>query len=109
MIERPARHALYQRAREIEDLGATPESLRTSRYPDDRVRRVSDDVAAIAGFANRVEPLRENLLKKQGEISRFRQVMSHLGRTRAAESHALAPRRRALRGDRGGASELRDT
>ena len=99
MIERPARHALYQRAREIEDLGTTPEALRAPRYLDERVRRVSDDVAAIAGFANRLEPLRGNLLKKQGEIGRFRQVMAHLGGTAAPESDALAPRRRALRAD----------
>ena len=52
MIGRPARHALYQRAREIEDLGATPESLRILQYLDERVRRVSDDVAAIAALAN---------------------------------------------------------
>ena len=40
MIGRPARHPLYQRAREIEDLGATPESLRIPQYLDERVRRV---------------------------------------------------------------------
>jgi hypothetical protein len=101
MIGRPARHALYQRAREVEGLGATPESLRVPQYLDERVRRVSDDVAAIAALANRIEPLRESLLKKQAEIGRFRQVMVHLAGVARPESSALVPRRRVPRRERG--------
>lgn len=93
MISHPARHALYQRAREVEMLGATPQSLRAARYLDERVRRVSDDVASIAAFPSLAPELKERLAKKQGEVSRFRQALAHLAEAPAAETVAMAPQR----------------
>jgi len=94
MIARPARHALYQRAREIETLSGTPQSVRAARYLDERVRRVSDDVASIARFSNLAPELRERFTKKQGEVSRLRSAMAHLAELPSPESVAAAPPRR---------------
>ncbi len=94
MIGRPARHALYQRAREIEMLSGTPQSIRAARYIDERVRRVSDDVALIAGFPSLSPDLREKLVRKQGEVGRFRQAMGHLFEIGSPDNIAIAPRRR---------------
>jgi hypothetical protein len=98
MIARPARHALYQRAREIETLSGTPQSVRAARYLDERVRRVSDDVASIAGFPSLTPELRERLTKKQGEVARFRQAMAHLAQLPTPETVAAAPPRRQMGG-----------
>ena len=100
MIDRPARHALYQRTREVERLSATPQTIRVTRYLDERVRRVSDDVAAIAGVTGPEGKLRKSLIKKQGKLSRFRQAMAHLSKEGMPASVAVPPGRRAVRGDR---------
>jgi hypothetical protein len=101
MIGRPARHALYQRAREIEMVSGTPQAVRAPRYLEEGVRRVSDDVAAVAGMAGLHEDLQKSLARKQGEMSRFRQAIAHLAEASPSKSIALAPPRRAL-GDRRG-------
>jgi hypothetical protein len=71
MIDHPARHAIYQRAREIERLSAVPQSLRTAHYLDESVRRVSDEVARVAAFPIDNADLARGLRKKQKEMSRF--------------------------------------
>ena len=95
MISRPARHALYQRAREVEILSNTPQSIRVTRYLDE-VRRVSDDVASIAGLSSLATELRERLRKKQGGVARFRQAMAHLAQLSSTETVAVAPARRGV-------------
>ncbi len=101
MIDRPARHALYQRAREVEWLSATPQTLRVVRYLDERVRPVSDDVAAMAGVTGLDEMLQKSLIKKQSDVSRFRQAMAHLAEAAPPNSVAVPPQRRATRDGRG--------
>jgi hypothetical protein len=96
MIERPVRHALYQRAREVEQLAATAPSLRAATYMDERVRRVSDSVASIAAMPNLDADLLAGLRKKQQHMSRFRQAMAHLSEGASSESVALPPRRRTV-------------
>ncbi len=96
MIAHPARHTLYQRAREVEWLSQTPQAIRPSRYLDDRVRPVSDDVAAVASVAGLDERLRNALLRKQKSMSRFRQAMAHLAAARS-DSVAIPPLQRATR------------
>lgn len=108
MTERPVRHALgsacslYQRAREIEILSAVPESARVAGYLDERVRRVSDAVAAAAGLSGLDPTFQKSLAKKQRDISRFRHVMSLLAEAPPPETSAAAPLRRSARGGRGG-------
>jgi hypothetical protein len=94
MLQRPIRHALYQRAREIEHLGSTAPSVRANRYVDERVRRVSDDVAAIAALPGLPEELQKHMMKKQSEMSLFRQAMAHLAESTAGDSIAMPPQRR---------------
>lgn len=101
MIDRPARHALYQRAREVEWLSGTPQTIRVARYLDERVRRVSDHVAALAGVAALDETLQKSLVKKQSDLSRFRHAMAHLAEAAPLDSVAIPPPRRAARDGRG--------
>lgn len=97
MIGHPARHALYQQAREVEEVGNTPQSVRVTRYLDERVRRVSDNVAAAAALSGLDEVLQKRLLKKQADVGRFRQAVAHLAEASPSESIAYPPPRRASR------------
>jgi hypothetical protein len=93
MIARPVRHALYQRAREIENIGATAPSLRAATYMDERVRRVSDTLATIASVSSLDADLQKSLLKKQAQMSLFRLAMAHFAENSPAETVAMPPRR----------------
>jgi hypothetical protein len=101
MTQRPVRHALYQRAREIEQLSDIAPSFRTSRYMDDRVRRVSDAVASIASAPGLPAEAQQSMMKKQSEMSLFRQAMGHLAESAVADSVAMPPRRRHADIDQG--------
>ena len=85
MIDRPVRHAMYQRAREIERIGAVAPSVRASTYMDEHVRRVSDTVAGVAALTSLSADLQKSLLKKQGHMSLFRQAMGHFAETSSSE------------------------
>lgn len=100
MIARPARHALYQRAREIETLSNMPQSVRVAHYVDDRVRLVSDNLAEIASLTGLGKKLRESFIKKQGAASRFRQVMVHLANASPVTSTAELPQKLSARNKR---------
>lgn len=94
MVKRPARHAIYQRAREVERLSAAPQNLRAEQYLNEHVRRVSDMVARIVTVNGLDEKLRESLQKKQGEVSRLRETFGHLVTTASASTYAATPTRR---------------
>ncbi len=92
MFDRPARHAIYQRAREIEKLGEIPGSVRVATYLD-HVRRVSDDVALAAG-ADKIEyEFRKKLQEKQKNVGHFRDAMASLATNSSGESVAIPPLR----------------
>lgn len=93
MIKRPARHAIYQRARELERLSAAPQNLRAEQYLNEHVHRVSDIVARIATVNGLDEKLQESLRKEQGEVSRLRETFGHLA-TVSASPYAATPTRR---------------
>jgi hypothetical protein len=95
MIDRPVRHAMYQRAREIERISFIAPSLRASTYLEEQVRRVSDTVAAVAGLTNLDADLHDSLRRKQGHMRLFRQAMAHFAEASPSESIAMAPTRRA--------------
>jgi hypothetical protein len=97
MIDHPARHAIYQRAREIERLSAVPQSLRTAHYLDESVRRVSDEVARVAAFPIDNADLARGLRKKQKEMSLFRQIIAHVSDSANTASVAITPQRRQER------------
>jgi hypothetical protein len=94
MIQRPARHAIYQRAREIEKLSAAPQHLRAGQYLNDTVRPVSDLVARVAAAASLDDSIKKNLSKKQGEASRLRETFGHIVSMASTCSFASAPLRR---------------
>ena len=94
MIERPARHALYQRSREIERLSATPPTIRTVRYLEEFVRPVSDSVAAVAGVVGLDQALQKSLTKKHRHMSRFREAMAHLSNAAPLSTAAIPPSQR---------------
>jgi hypothetical protein len=97
MLQHPGRHAIYQRAREIELLSTAPESLRAVQYLNQNVRRVSDHVAAVAAYPITDMDLTKTLQDKQRGMSRFRQMIAHLVETADCESVAVAPSRRRTR------------
>lgn len=102
MLEHPVRHAVYQRAREIERLSGVPQSVRAEDYLNQNVRSVSDAVARIAAVSMSDNDLAERLQKKQREMSHFRQTMAHIvGSNKGADSASVAvapPRRQAQQG-----------
>jgi hypothetical protein len=97
MVERPARHAVYQRAREIERLSAVPQSVRATNYLNQNVRKVSDDVAQVAAFPLGDDTLTKSLQGKQQEMSRYRQTIAHFAEKNEGASVAVAPQRRQAR------------
>lgn len=97
MLDRPARHALYQRAREIERLSEVPGSVRVAKYLEN-VRRVSDDVALAAAFDKIDGEFRKKLQRKQKGLAHFRDAMAHLATVSAKESVAIPPLRRPAAG-----------
>ena len=100
MLNHPARHAIYQRAREIEHISAVPQSLRAGQYLNQGVRKVSDDVAQVVAFFVEDDALAKRLKDKQREMSLFRQMIAHLVETDEVTSVAIAPaRRQARRGE----------
>ncbi len=101
MLAHPARHALYQRAREVERLSETPHAVRAHRYLDELVRPVSDEIAAIAGFAGLDARLRQSFARKQQRMSRFRLAMAHLAAANLPRSVAVSPPPCAARTGRG--------
>jgi hypothetical protein len=100
MLGHPARHATYQRAREIERLSGVPQSMRAAHYLNQNVRKVSDDVAQVAAFPVVDEALAKSLLGKQRNTSRYRQTVAHLVENAETASVAIAPARR--QGRKGG-------
>jgi hypothetical protein len=97
MLDHPARHAIYQRAREIERLSAVPQSMRAGHYLNQNVRKVSDDVAQVAAFPVGDDDLTKKLQSKQRQMSRFRQTVAHLVDSGDVASVAIAPPRRQAR------------
>lgn len=97
MVNRPARHALYQRAREVEWLSDTPQTMRVARYLDERVRLVSDNVVAAAGISGLDDAFQRSLHRKQRHMSRFRQTMVHLSSVAPLNTAAIPPSQRASR------------
>lgn len=95
MLARPARHALYQRAREIERIAATPQALRAETFMDRTVRPISDDVARVAGFASLDGDVRQKFSKKQSQVSSFRAALTHFLEA-PSPSVAVAPQRRSV-------------
>ncbi|MGH6796522.1 MAG: hypothetical protein ACREDH_15300 [Methylocella sp.] len=94
MIDRPARHAMYQRAREVERLSAVPQSIRAEHYLNESVRRVSDVVASVAATSGMDDELQQSLRKKQGEVGRLRETIAHLVDGANTASVSLMPPRR---------------
>jgi hypothetical protein len=96
-LTRPARHYIHQRSREITELSATPPSIRVQNYLDNTVRKVSDDVAAIAGFGSISDELKKKFAKKNKTIGTFRKAMANMAEADRLETTAQIPARRDAR------------
>lgn len=94
MLQRPARHALFQRAREIDQISQTPPSMRAATFLD-RIRSVSDDVASSATFEKVAPAFREKLREKQKALGHLREALAHLAKTSDVSSAATPPARRS--------------
>lgn len=98
-LDHPGRHAIYQRAREIELLGTVPQSARVGQYLNGCVRPASDHVARAASLYVRSlvddnTGLAKTLAKKQCEMSLFRQIMGRVAESGVVASVAMTPKRR---------------
>lgn len=94
MVGHPARHATYQRIRELERLAAVPQSQRATDYLEQNVRKVSDNVAQVAAFPVGDQQLAKRLRDKQRQTSLFRQTMAGFVEHDQTASVALVPSRR---------------
>lgn len=94
MLAHAGRHALYQRAREIERIALMPQTVRAETFVDQTIRPVSDDLARVAGFASLPDDVRKKFGKKQTQVSGFRAALTHLSEAHVP-SVAVAPRRRS--------------
>ena len=97
MLQHPSRHFVYQRSRQVKEISAAPETVRVQTYLDKEVRRVSDDVAAAAGFKSLGDDLKKSLTGKQKRMGRFRQAMAHLAEVNPIEKPTEAPLDRRTR------------
>ncbi|MEL6734612.1 MAG: hypothetical protein AAFO98_01855 [Pseudomonadota bacterium] len=96
-LARPARHYIHQRSREVTELSNTPASIRVQSYLDKTVRKVSDDVAAVAGFGSVSDELKKKFAKKNKSIGTFRKAMANMAEADRLESVAQVPERREAR------------
>lgn len=96
MLAHAGRHALYRRAREIEEIARIPQDVRAASFIDQMVRPVSDDIARAAGFPSLPEEVRKKFGKKQTQVSAFRSTLTHLSEV-PVPSVAEAPKRRSAR------------
>jgi len=93
-LERPGRHFVHQRSREVDEISSMPDSIRASSYLDNYVRRASDDVAALCSSSSLPEKMRNKFQKKQAMIGRFRGALANLAESdRFGESTAKLPER----------------
>lgn len=95
MLAHASRHAMYQRAREIERIAHVPQAVRSGTFVDQTVRPVSDDLARVAGFASLPDDVRKKFGKKQTQVSGFRAALTHLSEE-PVPSVAVVPRRRSV-------------
>ncbi len=78
MVARPVRHFIHQRSEEVKSLIHMPPSIRPQRFLDERIRKVSDDIAAAASLKSVSDVFKGKVEKKQSVVSKFRRTMSHL-------------------------------
>ena len=92
-LERPARHFIHQRSREVSDISNMPDSLRASSYLDKNVRSASDDVALLCSTDALPDEMREKFQKKQAALGRFRGSLANLVEAERLGSAAKLPER----------------
>ena len=97
MLQDPFRHFVYQRSLQTRELSAVPVGVRVQTYLDNEVRRVSDDVASVAGFKSLNATIREALTEKQKRVGRFRHAMVHLAEENPIETPTKIPLLREAR------------
>lgn len=92
-LERPSRHFIHQRSREVSDISNMPDSLRASGYLDKNVRSASDDVAQLCSTDALPDEMREKFQKKQAALGRFRGSLANLVEAERLGSAAKLPER----------------
>lgn len=97
MLQHPVRHFVGQRSRQVRELSAVPVEVRTSYYLDEHVRRVSDDVAAAAGYKSLSPDLKRKLVERQKKAGRFRGAMAYLATNNPIKQPAMLPLDRLAR------------
>lgn len=97
MIDHPARHYCYTRARQVETLSATPASRRVAEFMEKMLRPRSDALAAAAALNLENKKLVDLLQRRHRGMGRLRGVLSHMTETYEPASIAQCPLSREQR------------
>jgi hypothetical protein len=101
MLEKPGRHFLYQRIKEVTGLSQIPEQLRPQRFLDQHLRAATDKALTAATINWGDEPMAEAMAKKMQDnrkrLDNLRVALGNHAETTPPESFAQLPKTRAAR------------
>lgn len=101
MLEKPGRHFLYQRIKEISGLGQIPEGLRPQRFLDQHLRSATDKALAAATINWGDDPMANVMAKKMQDnrkrLDNLRIALGNHAETTPPETFAQLPKTRAAR------------
>lgn len=97
MLEHPARHYCYSRARQVELVGSVPHDQRVGTFMDRVLRPRSDALAASAALNIADEKLKTALEKRHRAMGRLRGVLAHMAEHHEPVTIAQCPLSREQR------------
>jgi hypothetical protein len=97
MLDNPAQHFLRQRIEEVSKLGAVPESLRASRFVDQRLRSTTDAVLQAANLDWSDELLKKRIHKQRKRLDQMRITLADLADSGIQRSVSVVPARNIVR------------
>lgn len=98
MLENPARHFLYQRTRQIQELSGIPEHLRLPRFLEKHVRPTTDQALKVATMDwNGNEQLARKAREHRKRLDNLRVALGELSQRHPPRHFALLPETRAAR------------
>ena len=78
MLQKPAKHFLFQRMKEVSDLGRTPDSVRSREYVDGHLRNVTDNLIKVTNMNIQDATLAKRLLLQRKRLDGLRISLSRV-------------------------------